>query len=386
MDFIVNESDPVCDSFFENFAGLWSRPNQREAFRAYVLGLISETHRKNIEAMSDKIIQQEYQSLHHFIADAPWDDEELNRSRLALLMSNRRTAPRASGVLVIDDSGVPKKGNATEAVKRQYIGQLGKTANGQVFVTSHYADKRCHWPVDILPYKPDVCFENGKDDSEFKTKVVLALELADKAVELEILFRALIADKWYGRSPDFINGLDERELPYIVDLPHDKRIFVRLPDDIASTEHRLKDVLCIIKPEDFRPVRLKSADGTEREVFVAGLRIKIKKIPGKRRVVVATGRPDDPAADKELRFLVTNVDNLRNGTVAELFARRNWIEVFYREAKDDLGANEYQVRDLSSIMRHWRIVFAAYSLLVLLKRNGCLARWCKKNSAPCERP
>lgn len=386
MDFIVNEPDPVCDSFFENFEKLWSRPNQREAFHAYILGLVSETHRKNIEAMSAKIVQQEYQGLHHFIADSPWDDEELNRLRIKALMQSRRTAPRKSGVLIIDDSGVPKKGNATEAVKRQYIGQLGKTANGQVFVTSHYADKRCHWPVDIAPYKPDVCFENGKDDPEFKTKIVLALELADKAVALGIPFRALIADKWYGKSPDFVNGLDKRELPYIVDLPHDKRIFKRLGGDIASTEHRLKDVLCILSPEDFRPVCLTSADGTEREVFVTALKLKIKKIPGKRRVVVVTSRPDDPASDKELRFLLTNVDKLRNATVVKLFARRNWIEVFYREAKDDLGANQYQVRDLSSIMRHWHLVFTAYSLLVLLKREGRLARQCKKNSRPCDRP
>ena len=98
-----------------------------------------------------------------------------------------------------------------------------------------------------------------------------------------MLFRALVADKWYGGSPDFINGLDERESPYIVDLPHDERIFVRLPGGIASAEHRSKDVPCIMKPGDFRPVRLGNAGGTEREVFVAGLRIKIKKIPGKRR-------------------------------------------------------------------------------------------------------
>ena len=65
---------------------------------------------------------------------------------------------------------------------------------------------------------------------------------------------------------------------------------------------------------------------------------------------------------------------------------RNWIEVFYREAKDDLGAGQYQVRDLESILRHWQMVFVAYSLLVLLRQEGRLGRWCKKNSTPSDRP
>ena len=156
MDFIVNDSDPLCDPFFENFDDLWSRPNQARGFRAYTFGLISETHRKNIEAMSAKIVGQPYQGLHHFLSEAPWDNAKINRRRLAALMGNPRTAPCQKGVLVLDDTDVPKKGDSTEGVKRQYIGQVGKTANGRVFVTSHYADGRCHWPVEIAPYIPDV--------------------------------------------------------------------------------------------------------------------------------------------------------------------------------------------------------------------------------------
>jgi len=76
----------------------------------------------------------------------------------------------------------------------------------------------------------------------------------------------------------------------------------------------------------------------------------------------------------------------RDGMVARLYAWRNWVEVFYGEAKDELGADQYQVRDLSSIVRHWMLVFAAYSLLVKLRREGRLERWCKKNSTPSGRP
>lgn len=386
MDCIVNEADPVCQPFFDKFLDLWSRPNQAQAFSAYVRGLISETHRKNIEAMNAKIVGQHYQSLHHFLAQSPWNSEALNRRRIELLEADRRTASRKKGVLILDDTGVPKKGPDTEGVKRQYIGQLGKVANGQVFVTSHYADGRCHWPVDMVPYVPDNWLEGGKDNPAFRTKIQLALDLIDRAVGYGIKFRVLLADAWYGRNMGFIKALEERSLSYVVELEATQRIFVRLAGDIGSNEHRLKEALGLLVPKDFRPVRLKNADGTEREAFVAALRLKIKKLPGKRRVVIVTMRPQDPASDEDLRFLLTDVVQLRNATVARLYALRNWVEVFYGEAKDELGAGQYQVRDLSSIVRHWQLVFVAYSLLVRLRRKGRLGRWSKKNSAPSGRP
>jgi len=386
MDCIVNESDPVCGPFFDNFADLWSRPNQPQCFAAYVRGLLAQMDRKNVEAISNRTVGQAYQGLHHFLAESPWDAGELNRRRVELLQADPRTRSRPRGVLVLDDSGVPKKGEATQGVKRQYIGQLGKVANGQVFVTSHYAEQRCHWPVDLLPYVPDNWLEGGKADPAFRTKLELALELADRAVGWGLRFRAIVADAWYGRNAGFIKGLEERSLPYVVELQVTQRIFARLEGDIASNEHRLKEALSLLKPKDFRPVRIKSADGTEREVFAAPLKVKIKNLPGKRRVVVVTDCPQEPGSDEDLRFLLTNVPQLRNDTVAKLYALRNWVEVFYREAKCDLGAGQYQVRQLEAIVRHWQLVFVAYSLLVLLRRRGHLGRWCQKRGSPCDRP
>lgn len=77
-------------------------------------------------------------------------------------------------------------------------------------------------------------------------------------------------------------------------------------------------------------------------------------------------------------MLTTNLAQLRHETVAQLYALRNWVEVFYREAKDELGAGQYQVRHLEAIVRHWQLVFVAYSLLVTLRRAGRLERWCEK--------
>ena len=118
-----------------------------------------------------------------------------------------------------------------------------------------------------------------------------------------------------------------------------------------------------MKRNPFRPVRIPSADGTEREAWIARLDVKLKKFPLKRRVVLVTTQPENPAEDDDLRFFTTNVVQFRDDTVAKVYALRNWIEEFYREAKDDLGGGQYPVRGLTSIVRHWKLVFVAHSLL-----------------------
>lgn len=258
MDFIVNEPNPLLDAFFDKFDSVWSRPNQAQGFRAYALGLLSEAHRKNIEALSAKIIEQPYQSLHHFLADAPWDGEEVNRRRIEALQADPRTAARPAGVLLLDDTGVPKRGDSTEGVKRQYIGQLGKTANGQVFVTSHYADPRCHWPVDLVPYVPDTWLPQGKEDPAFRTKIQLALDLVERAVSRGLAFRAVVADSWYGCNTGFLKTLEERGRPYVVELKPEERVFVRLAGEIASNEHRLREALSLLDATRSAPWRFRA--------------------------------------------------------------------------------------------------------------------------------
>ncbi|MFM7712438.1 MAG: IS701 family transposase, partial [Microcystis sp.] len=49
-------------------------------------------------------------------------------------------------------------------------------------------------------------------------------------------------------------------------------------------------------------------------------------------------------------------------------------EVFYREAKGWLGLREYQVRDKRSLLRHFILVFCAYTFILWHKLTGGLQR------------
>jgi SRSO17 transposase len=72
-------------------------------------------------------------------------------------------------------------GNFTEGVGRQYIGEIGKTDNGIVVVTTHLYDGRKSLPLDIELYQHANSFPSGKKDPEFEKKTELAIKLIDRS-------------------------------------------------------------------------------------------------------------------------------------------------------------------------------------------------------------
>ncbi|MEU9013910.1 transposase [Streptomyces sp. NPDC048479] len=59
------------------------------------------------------------QRLQFFLSESTWDNHQVNARHLELLLADPATAPHASGVLVVDDSGDRKAGTATAHVGKQ---------------------------------------------------------------------------------------------------------------------------------------------------------------------------------------------------------------------------------------------------------------------------
>jgi hypothetical protein len=80
----------------------------------------------------------------------------------------------------------------------------------------------------------------------------------------------------------------------------------------------------------------------------------------------------------EIDYLMTNVnwETVTGEWMVKTYSQRNWVEVFYREAKGWLRLKEYQVRDKRSLMRHLILVFCAYSFILWHTLTRELRRRC----------
>lgn len=79
--------------------------------------------RKSVEPMSAKANAPE-RSMQRLLSTAKWDEYQVAaayRRRMLAFTSD------SQGVLIIDDTGFPKKGHDSVCVARQYCGASGKT-------------------------------------------------------------------------------------------------------------------------------------------------------------------------------------------------------------------------------------------------------------------
>jgi SRSO17 transposase len=81
--------------------------------------LLPREHNKALTELAALVPGSARQRLHHFLHDAPWDAEALNRQRLALWQAHPTLAPHADGVLIIDETGDPKRGQGIELAANQ---------------------------------------------------------------------------------------------------------------------------------------------------------------------------------------------------------------------------------------------------------------------------
>ncbi|MBL0263978.1 MAG: transposase [Leptospiraceae bacterium] len=173
---------------------------------------------------------------------SPWDKKEMNEIRINFMREHSDSYPTKKAILVIDDSGVVKRGSSTEGAGYQYIGQVGKVANGNVFVTSHLVSEFKHLPLDIKAFIPEDKTKT-KEEQEFATKIEIAIFLIEEAIRRGIEFEFVVADAWYGSSPNFTDYLEAKGLKYIVSIKSNRNIFYKFPNDLKSSEHKISELV-----------------------------------------------------------------------------------------------------------------------------------------------
>jgi len=99
-------------------------------------------------------VSARHQSMHHFVAQAPWYERAvIGVAREYALEQLERHGPVAAWV--VDDTALPKKGDHSVGVARQYCAPLGKQDNCQAAVTVSLANASMSVPCAYRLYLPE---------------------------------------------------------------------------------------------------------------------------------------------------------------------------------------------------------------------------------------
>jgi SRSO17 transposase len=179
------------DNYCAVYQNLFPEVRSFEAFKWLHLGLISEIPRKTLPAIAKAVGLNNEQALLHFLTESPWDVQVLRSRRLALIL---QVLQRRKISLIIDETGDKKKGQATDYVDRQYIGNLGKIENGIVSVNAYGMIEGIAFPLLFKIYKPR---KRLKAEDNYKTKPQLAAEIITELQALGFEFELVLADSLY---------------------------------------------------------------------------------------------------------------------------------------------------------------------------------------------
>lgn len=214
-------------AYIEHLSEAMGHADRHAPLAEYCTGLLLPGERKSIEPMAARVAPAEvgakHQSLHHFVAKAPWEETKLLASvRSYVLPILEKMAPMRAWI--VDDTGIPKKGRHSVGVARRYCGELGKQDNCQVAVTLSVANDHASLPIACRLYLPEAWTEDEArrkkagvpDEIAFATKPQIALDQIGQAIEDGVPKGIVLADAGYGNDSGFRSGVTELGLTYVV--------------------------------------------------------------------------------------------------------------------------------------------------------------------------
>jgi SRSO17 transposase len=381
------------EAYLERLNVAVGHADRREPLRAYLTGLLLPGERKSVEPMAAKLdplrVRARHQSLHHFVATAPWSELELLRvARDYALSAFERHAP--IGAWVIDDTGIPKKGSHSVGVSHQYCGVLGKSANCQVAVTVSLVNTLMSVPAGFRLYLPEGWAQDPQRrqaagvpaEVKFQTKGALALAQIDELLSEEIPLAPIVADAGYGASTQFREALTERGLSYAVGILPDTSLWIADDEPRAHSPKTGHESTRLRRTGEQQPVLARDlAQGLPRRAWeTVSWREGTKGMMRSRfaRVRVRVAHRDIhqsralewllvewPSGEKEpSRYWLSTVPEDAAFEDLVRLAKIRWrIERDFQELKDELGLDHYEGRGWRGFHHHGALCIAAYAFL-----------------------
>lgn len=353
-----------------------------------------------MERMAEVVPGSDDQVLQHFLTYSPWSYREVMDQVAS--DTNMLFGRNADTCLIIDESGLPKKGDKSVGVGRQWCGEVGKVENCQVGVFGALACGDAVTLIDARLYLPK-SWTGDPNRSELagvpeehivqKSKCDLALEIVKHARGNGITYNWVGVDGGYGKDPAFLRNLADANEIFVADVHKDQRIYLEDPNPIvpeAKSNRGKKPTRLIAQSESIRVDRWAAEQPESAWQLIAireGSRGKIWVEVLHKRVWVWDGEEEaahcwhlivrrETDARKEIKYSLSNAaDTTTAERLAFMQGQRYWVERSLQDGKTEVGLGDYQARKWNSWHHHMALVMMA--MLFMLK-----TRLSNKNDYP----
>jgi SRSO17 transposase len=361
----------------QRIATCFVRPQPRQHALLYLQAILSDIPRKNSWQIAEHARQTHPYGMQRLLSRAVWNHDGVRDAlRTALVQTLLPPAPPSTPpdalfpILVIDESGFPKRGTHSAGVAPQYCGVTGRVQNCQVGVFLSYVTAQGHGLIDRELYLPhEWCADSARRlaahipaSLTFRTKPELAQLMVQRAQQAGLPIQWVVADSVYGHSTNLRLFLEAQGYPYALAVPSIEVVCVQtkagcLLADVASIQRQA------VNPGDWQ--RLSQSLGTKGERLFewAILPVLHQGRVDDRHFLVFRRCLDD--ASQVTSYLVWAHPATPLSLIVQAIGGRWHIEEDLQACKD-LGLDHYEVRSYLGWYRHITLVLLACAFLVSL--------------------
>jgi len=357
----------------------FARPEAHQHALLYLQAILSDIPRKNSWQIAEQARQARPYGMQRLLSQAVWDEDGVRDDLRALVCQTLHPPPllpaslasaQVFPVLVIDESGFPKRGRHSAGVGPQYCGLTGRVENCQVGVFLSYVTERGHALIDRELYLPeDWCADLPRrhaahipDSVSFVTKPELGQRMIQRAQAAGLPIGWVVADTVYGHSPDLRTFLEEQGYAYALAIPSIEVVCVQtraglLLRDVGSLAQHA------VRAREWQ--RLSQRLGTKGERLFDWARLPVVHggtVDGRHFLVIRRCL-DNP--NQLAYYLVFAPPDTPLSTMVQAIGARWHIEEDLQASKD-LGMDHYEVRSYLGWYRHITLVLLAYAFLLSL--------------------
>lgn len=365
-----------------HFAPVFATDEQVKHFCEYVTGLIAGD-KATIAAINGLFLNKNDQSaLNKFLTQAVWDEREMNRYRIQLELArlHRRPVSAKAGRLILDDTLAHHTECSMEGLAYLKDHALGQYVWAHDVVTSYYLNRADQFPVDFRLY---LQFREKQErialreaaaalatspplegyrqylvdllsfylrQQTFRTKTYLGADLVREAVRWELPFDVVLFDSWFNRKP-LINAIEKEHKDWVGGCPKNRNVLFQ------NRWTQLQEYIRTIPAEGYRPYKI------GKHVYWAFTKVLPMKYLDRRRVRIVASYRDTLDLSELPNFYNTNRKDWEPKRILTTYCDRWPTDTFNEDVKGNLGFEDYQLRKLRGIRRHWYLSFVAYSLL-----------------------